>query len=84
MLFIWKKSRCLLKKKEKEKKKKGGNIGSCPQVPVDITIEQFEEHFRKLMNKDNINTSDNVNDNLNTENIFEELDVSFTEAEVEK
>jgi hypothetical protein len=36
------------------------------------------------MNKDYINTNDNDRDNLNTENIFEELDVSFTEAEVEK
>ena len=30
-----KKSRCLLKKK---RKKKGGNIGSCPQVPVMLYV----------------------------------------------
>ena len=36
------------------------------------------------MNKDNINTSNNVNDNLNTINISEELDVPFTEAGIEK
>jgi hypothetical protein len=33
MLFIWKKVD-VNKKKKKKKKKKGGNIGSCPQVPV--------------------------------------------------
>jgi hypothetical protein len=36
------------------------------------------------MNKDNINTSDNDSDNVNTENMLEELYLSFTEAEVEK
>jgi hypothetical protein len=34
------------------------------------------------MNKGNINTNDN--NNVNLENIFEELDVPFTEAELEK
>jgi hypothetical protein len=36
------------------------------------------------MNKDYINTNDNDRDNLNTENIFEEFYLPFTEAEVEK
>ena len=27
------------KKKKKKKKKKGGNIGSCPQVPVTQVLE---------------------------------------------
>ena len=34
------------------------------------------------MNKGNINTNDN--NNVNLENIFEELDVPFTEAELDK
>jgi hypothetical protein len=34
------------------------------------------------MNKGNISTNDN--NNINLENIFEELDVPFTEAELEK
>ena len=51
-------------------------------IHSEITIEPFEEHFSKLMNKGNISTNDNNNGNL--ENIFEESDVTFTEAELEK
>ena len=36
------------------------------------------------MNKHYINTSNNGTNNLNTEHIFEEFYLSFTEAEVEK
>jgi hypothetical protein len=38
----------------------------------------------KIGIKDYINTNDNDRDNLNTENIFEEFYLHFTEAEVEK
>jgi hypothetical protein len=30
-----------IKKKKKKKKKKGGNIGSCPQVPVKLATNFF-------------------------------------------
>jgi hypothetical protein len=36
------------------------------------------------MNNDYINTNDNDRDNLNTEKVFEEFYIPFTEAEVEK
>ena len=51
-------------------------------IHSEITIEQFEEHFSKLMIKGNISTNDN--NNVNLENIFEELVVTFTEVELDK
>ena len=47
----------------------------------DITLDQFEEHFKKLVNKDNLNNPDNNN---HTDNVFEELDIPFTNSEIEK
>ena len=52
------------------------------RIYSDLTIEQFEEHFKKLMNKENINGTDNGEVNL--ENVFKELDVPFTDIEIEK
>ena len=53
VVYMKKKSMFIKKKKKKKKKKKGGNIGSCPQVPVIYTINRL-----------NLNGVGFVNDNL--------------------
>ena len=47
-----------------------------------ISLEQFEEHFKKLVNNDNKITTQ-VEENQ-TESVFKELDIPFTGSEVEK
>ena len=52
------------------------------KILCDITIEQFQEHFKNLMNKEIIPGTDN--DMANSDNIFGELHVPFTDIEIEK
>ena len=48
-----------------------------------ITLEQFKEHFSNLMNIQD-NNIDRNNEPNSEDNVFEELDVPFTEPELER
>jgi hypothetical protein len=48
-----------------------------------ITLEQFKEHFSNLMNRHD-NNIDRDNEPNSEDNVFEELDVPFTEPELER
>ena len=48
-----------------------------------ITLEQFKEHFSNLMNIQD-NNIDRDNEPNSEDNVFEELDVPFTEPELER
>ena len=52
-----------------------------------VKLQQFQEHFKELINRDRTNDEPDLHiagEENNCENVFEELDMPFTEAELDR